>query len=70
MAKAFTPGAHVIVVRKAYSEYMQESDAQEAFTALTGWGVLMRIKANGQPVAIKTKGLDTATALGIMQRYR
>jgi len=70
MAKTLTPGAHVIIVRKAYSEYLSESDAQTAFAALEGWGVLMRITAKGKPVAIKTKGLDTATALGIMQRYR
>jgi len=70
MAKSFTPGAHVVVVRKAYTEYMQESDAQAALAALTGWGVLMRVEQNGKPVAIRTKGLDTATALGIMQTYR
>jgi hypothetical protein len=70
MAKSFTPGAHVIIVSKSYSEFLTAQDAETAFEALTGWGVLMRITAEGKPVATKTKGLDTATALGIMQTYR
>lgn len=70
MSKSFTPNTHVIVTRGKYDEYPTESAALTALDSLTVWGVLMRVTAEGKPVAILTKGVEPLTALALMQKYR
>lgn len=70
MSKTFTPGAHVIITRGQYEEYSAESVAQTAFAGLEVWAVLMRVTLTGKPVAVRTKGMDSTTALQIMRKYR
>jgi len=70
MAKTFTPFTYVVVTKGAYTEYVHEAGARYALALVPVWGVLLRIMANGKPVALETRGVDSEAALGILARYR
>jgi len=70
MAKTFTPFTYVVVTKGAYTEYVTEWGARNALALLPEWGVLLSILANGKPIALETRGIDTGAALGILARYR